>query len=197
MSIISSAIKIVLLFAIAMVCADARASPETIAPQFVKLADGREIRQEGSKLVNVGATATKVSALRLPIALRHAIADASSIGFPVANSKVINAEEYVLVVVNSPSSSNPMGFCGAGEEGMLYVLRIRGTQADPRFAVPVQSCLKSISLATENNNKSPYLAITWTDAPAGIKIEWQHYGDAGPLTRRYKEVSGRFVQVDN
>ncbi|KKL35479.1 hypothetical protein WR30_17350 [Burkholderia contaminans FFH2055] len=167
---------------------------ETEAPTSVRLANGLELQQDGKRLVEVDIAHHRSTAVQLPTVLRRAVASASSIGFPSASTKVVDGKELVLVVVNQSSSNNPMGYCGAGEESTLYVLQIKGNVAAPKYSMPVQSCLHSVSLDTDVNNRSPWLAIEWLDDPPGFKVTWTNIDDAGPATREYRYNGSTFVQ---
>jgi hypothetical protein len=192
MSIISSGIKAGMLAA-ALICVSSLAIAETPSPETVNLEGGRVLLQKDRKLVEVDAAHSKEFPLRFPATFKRSVTTASSVAFPADRSRVIDGKEYILVVVNQSSSNNPMGYCGAGEEGTLYVFQIEGNKAEPRFSLPVQSCLKSVALATETGTKSPYLAIAWNDAPIGIKIVWEHDADKGPASQLYRFQGGTFV----
>nr|WP_175803153.1 hypothetical protein [Burkholderia anthina] len=172
----------------------ASAFADTDAPASVRLSNGHALQQDGKRLVEVDAAHRRTTTVRLPIALRRAVASASSIGFPSASSKVIDGKEFVLVLVNQSSSDNPMGYCGAGEEGTLYALQVSGNVATSRYAMPVHSCLNDISLDTDVNNRSPYGAIEWRDDPPGFRIAWTYIGHAGPATREYRYDGTTFVE---
>ncbi|AXK61577.1 hypothetical protein [Burkholderia sp. IDO3] len=178
----------------ATIAVAASAFADTDAPASVRLSSGHELQQDGKRLVEIDAAHHRTSTVRLPTALRRAVASASSIGFPSASSKVIDGKEFVLVVVNQSSSDNPMGYCGAGEEGTLYALQVSGNVATSRYAMPVQSCLNDISLDTDVNNRSPYGAIAWRDDPPGFGIAWTYIGHAGPATREYRYDGATFVE---
>lgn len=192
MSIMSSVIR--WSFGLAAVATVATAFAKVDAPASVRLSNGRELQQHGKRLVEVDDAHHRTSTVRLPIALRRAIASASSIGFPSASSRAIGGKEFVLIVVNHSSSRDPMGYCGAGEESTLYVLRIRGDAAASSYAMPVQSCLDSVSLDTDGDNRSPYLAIEWIDDAAGFKVTWTNIDDSGPATREYRYDGRAFVE---
>ncbi|MPV60922.1 hypothetical protein CFB46_04185 [Burkholderia sp. HI2761] len=181
-------------FCIAAVATAATAFAAVDAPASVRLSNGRELQQYEKRLVEVDAGRHRTSAVRLPVALRRAVASASSIGFPSASSRTIDGKEFVLIVVNQSSSRNPMGYCGAGEESTLYVLQINGDAAASSYAMPVQSCLDSVSLDTDGDNRSPYLAIEWIDDPMGFKVSWTNIDDAGPATREYRYDGRAFVE---
>lgn len=166
---------------------------ETPSPDAVALAGGRVLLHRGKKLVEVDAITKKELVLHFPVSVKRAVSSASSVGFPSDRSRIINGKEYMLIVVNQSSSNNPMGYCGAGEEGTLYVLQIEGIKADLRFSLPVQSCLKSIALDTETGTQSPYLAIAWNDAPTGIKVAWEHNAEKGRTNQIYRFQGGTFV----
>ncbi|QVN23185.1 hypothetical protein [Burkholderia pyrrocinia] len=172
------------------------ACAETLAPESVRLANGHAIEWARPRLLDVDATGKRTSALSVPAALRRALADASSVAFPSNRSQRIDGNDYVLVVVNRSSNSRPTGYCGAGEEGALYVLELRGARAVPRFSLPVQSCLDSVSLETDGGAQSPYLAIAWRDAPAGIDIRWEYLAHGGATHRVYRFVNGTFAEVE-
>lgn len=162
-------------------------------PQFVQLSDGFILQEKSHKLLETDARHGKVQAQSVPNELRRALKSSSSIAFPTEHSKVIDGREFVMVVVNQSSSDNPTGYCGAGEEGTLYLLRLHGSKAEIAFSTLVQSCLKNIDLLTESGNKSPYLAITWNEEGDGIQIHWLNYSRPAPLTRTYHYQDGTFV----
>jgi hypothetical protein len=168
---------------------------EVPSPTQINLAGGRLVQQKDNRLFTVDAARHKVSTIQVPPALKRALKTSSSIAFPVDHSRLIDGNEYVLVVVNQSSSSNPTGFCGAGEEGTLYALELHDGEAVPRFSLPVQSCLKDLDLASDSNQKSGYLAITWTDTPVGIQIRWDIYGDKSDVSRLYKYQNGQFIEA--
>ncbi|WP_423396536.1 hypothetical protein [Burkholderia sp. LMG 21824] len=169
---------------------------ETAAPESVRLANGHEIEWVRPRLVEVDAGRHEKSALIVPAALRHVLRDASSVAFPSDHTKRIDGKDYLLVVVNRSSNSRPTGYCGAGEEGALYVLELHGARAVPRFSLPVQSCVDSISLETDDGAQSPYLAIAWRDGPVGIDIRWEYLAHGGATHRVYRFVNGTFVEAE-
>ncbi|WP_322089798.1 hypothetical protein [Burkholderia sp. BCC1999] len=81
-----------------------------------------------------------------------------------------------------------------------YAIRagaLHGTRAVQRFSLPVQGCLDSVSLETESGTRSPYRAITWRDAPAGIDYRWEYVAHDGATHRVYRFVNGTFVEVES
>ncbi|PHP91004.1 hypothetical protein CFB52_000090 [Burkholderia sp. AU18528] len=192
MSIMSSIIRWTLCLAAVATAATAFAAVD--APASVRLSNGREMQHDEKRLVEVDIAHHHTSTVRLPAALRRAVASASSIGFPSASSRTIDGKEFVLIVVNQSSGRNPMGYCGAGEESTLYVLQISGNAAASSYAMSVQSCLDSVSLDTGGDNRSPYLAIEWINDPVGFKVSWTNIDDAGPATREYRYDGRAFVE---
>ncbi|AOI94090.1 hypothetical protein WS58_16425 [Burkholderia pseudomultivorans] len=87
-----------------------------------------------------------------------------------------------------------MGFCGAGEESTLYVLQVNGNAATPIYSMPVQSCLHSVSLYSDGDYRSPWLAIEWIENPLGLKITWTNIDDAGNATREYRYNGRTFIR---
>lgn len=193
--IISLAIKRLLLFIILGVI-NSIAFAKVFSPTEIYLGDGRLVQQDGNLLFTVDAKKRKILPIKVPLALKQALKTSSSIAFPSDHSRLIDGKEYILVVVNQPSSSNPTGYCGAGEEGMLYALELHESTAVPHFSLPVQSCLKDMDLASDSNQKSGYLAITWQETPIGIQVRWDIYGNESDVSRFYKYQDGRFVEVN-
>ncbi|WP_423372579.1 hypothetical protein [Burkholderia sp. LMG 32019] len=185
------------LVALALLASNAAvAFAETPAPESVRLAKGHEIEWTRPGLFEVDAARHRKSALIVPAALRHALRDASSVAFPSDRTKRIDGNDYLLVVVNRSSNIRPTGYCGAGEEGALYVLELHGTRAVPRLLLPVQSCIDSVSLDTHDGAQSPYLAIAWRDDPVGIDIRWEYLSRGGATHRVYRFVNGTFVEAE-
>lgn len=167
---------------------------EETPPTVVELSGGRLFQQSAHRLYEVNAAQHKVRPLRVPATFKHSLTSASSIVFPVSRSKMIDGKEYVLVVVNQASSANPTGFCGVGEEGTLYVLDLHDLTADPRFSLPVQSCLKTIDLSSDGM-KSPYSAIAWSESPIGVQVSWELDAKGNKATRTFRYESGKFVEA--
>lgn len=194
MRIISLEIKR-LLFAVVLGVASSIAFAKVSSPTEIHLSGGRLLQQKGNLLFTVDAKNRKVLPIRMQPALKQALKTSSSIAFPSDHSRLIDGGEYILVVVNQPSSSNPTGYCGAGEEGMLYALELHESKAVSHLSLPVQSCLKDIELASDSNQKSGYLSITWEEAPVGIRVRWDIYGDESDVSRFYEYKDGRFIDV--
>ncbi|WP_186074517.1 hypothetical protein [Burkholderia gladioli] len=194
MSIISSVIKHCVIAVAVSGAVNAFADEQ--APTSVRLSNGHEVQQaeDGKRLVELDMAHHRTITMKLPTALRRAVASASGIGFPSATSKLVDGKEFVLVVVSQSSSNQPMVFCGAGEESTLYVLQVNDTAADPRFSMPVQSCLHSVSLYTDGDYRSPWLAIEWIENPLGLKIAWTNIDDAGNATREYRYNGSTFMR---
>lgn len=165
------------------------------SPTVIYLSGGRLVQQRDNLLFAADAQKRNVLRVKVPPALGKALKTSSSIVFPADHSRLIDGKEYILVVVNQPSSSNPTGYCGAGEEGVLYVLELHDRTAIPIFSLLVQSCLKDIDLASDSNQKSGYLSIAWQQAPIGISVHWDIYGNASDVSRFYKYQGGRFIEV--
>ncbi|WP_159086715.1 hypothetical protein [Burkholderia sp. NRF60-BP8] len=169
------------------------AMAQTPEPQFVQLSTGPIVQEHAHRLVVTDARHGKVRTLEVPGAIRRALMASSSVAFPAARSRVIDGHEFLMVVINQSSSDNPMGYCGAGEEGTLYVLRLDGKRAEPIYSTLVQSCIDNIDLFTDSGNKSPYLAIAWTEGGDGFRIRWANYGKPEPLARQYRYTNGNFI----
>lgn len=166
---------------------------QTPEPQYVQLSAGPIVQQHAHRLVVTDARHGKLRTLEVPGAIRRALMSSSSVAFPAARSRIIDGHEFLMVVINQSSSDNPTGYCGAGEEGTLHVLRLDGKRAEPVYSTLVQSCIKNIDLFTDSGNKSPYLAIAWTEAGDGFRIHWANYAKPEPLTRQYRYANGTFI----
>jgi hypothetical protein len=183
---------LMLIAAIGAMTTLARAEEQT--PTAVKLSGGRLFQQSAHRLYEVNATQRDIRPVQIPAGFKHLLANASSIVFPVSHSETIDGREYVLVVVNQASSSNPTGFCGTGEEGTLYILELRGFTAEPRFSLLVQSCLKTIDLSSDGV-KSPYSAISWSESPIGVRVSWETDASGNEATRVFRYQNGKFVEA--
>jgi hypothetical protein len=132
--------------------------------------------------------------IRVPNALQRAIATSSDIIFPESQSLLIDGKEYLLLVINYPSSRASTGYCGAGNEGKLYALQIASKAAEVIFSQLVQSCLKNIELA-DGGVISPFSSVSWSNAPVGIRIAWMSDPTGQNVARVYKYSHGQFVEV--
>lgn len=182
-----------LLCAVVVTAFTAVATAQTPEPQFVQLSKGPIVQEHSHRLVVTDARHGKLQTLEVPGEIRRALVSSSSVAFPAARSSLIDGHEFIMVVINQSSSENPTGYCGAGEEGTLYVLRIDGKRTESVYSTLVQSCLKNIDLFTDSGNKSPYLAIAWTDGGGGFRIHWENYAKPESLTRQYRYANGRFI----
>jgi hypothetical protein len=189
---LSNIARATLLVANGMITAQAIAGEQP--PTAVELTGGRLFQQAAHRLYEADETRHEVRSVRVPAKLNRSFKSASSIVFPASHSMVIDGKEYVLVVVNQASSSNPTGFCGVGEEGTLYVLELHDLAAAPRFSLPVQSCLKTIDLRSDGV-KSPYTAISWSESPAGVRVSWDLDAKGNDATRTFRYEGGRFVEM--
>ncbi|WP_175997234.1 hypothetical protein [Burkholderia stabilis] len=68
--------------------------------------------------------------------------------------------------------------------------------AAPRFSLPVQSGLDSVSLETDGEAQSPYLAITWRTAPAGIDIHRKYLAHGGATHRFQRFLNGTCADAE-
>ncbi|MHC8305773.1 hypothetical protein [Pseudomonas sp. PB3P13] len=88
---------------------------------------------------------------------------------------LIGDEHYVAVFQVSPSSRvRPNGFCGAGTEIWLYVYKAIGAELNVQTRVLVSSCLRSISLVSQNSGEetqdSDFSSVQWNGQ--GFSIDW-------------------------
>lgn len=102
---------------------------------------------------------------------------------------------YISVFQVSPSSSGmPQEFCGAGREVWLYVYKVVSTGLSVQAKVLVDSCLRSISITSQNSGAekqdADFSSVQWqTD---GFSIEWFERVDAAGRPLR----STRYVLRD-
>ena len=87
----------------------------------------------------------------------------------------VKGDSYISLFQVSPSNvGKPAGVCGAGSEVWLYVYKEVGQVLDERERVLVSSCLRSISLASQNSGKESqdfdFSSVQWSDQ--GFLIEW-------------------------
>jgi hypothetical protein len=94
----------------------------------------------------------------------------------------IGSHEYISLFQVSPSNpSHPSGACGAGNEVWLYVYQVIGTALIENTQVLVSSCLRSISMASQNTGGQmqdfDFSSVRWT--LQGFSIEWFEPVNAG------------------
>lgn len=88
---------------------------------------------------------------------------------------------YVSLLEVSPSNAvNPLGGCGAGSEIKLQVYKINGANLELAENVLVSSCLRSISLSSQNSGSkhqdSDFSSVQWNEH--GFSIDWFSYVNA-------------------
>ncbi|WP_166366840.1 hypothetical protein [Pseudomonas akapageensis] len=93
----------------------------------------------------------------------------------------IEGSAYVSVFQVSPSNpGKPEGFCGAGSEVWLYVYKVAGTNLSEQTRVLVSSCLRSISMNSQNSGEdtqdADFSSVQWH--AQGFSIEWFENVDA-------------------
>ncbi len=94
---------------------------------------------------------------------------------------MIGNNNYVSIFKVSYSNRvNPKKFCGSGTETWLSVYEVVGTELSVRKRVLVNSCLRSILLASQNSGKdlqdSDFSSVQWN--AQGFSIEWFDRVDA-------------------
>jgi hypothetical protein len=165
--------------------------------KYVELSGGRILRCIDDQLTLIQHHGRQQTIVRVPDSLDKALKSASSIVFPTTHSRIIGADEYVLMVVNHCSHSARRRNCSVNEEGILYALRLRGETLDPTFSLMVQSYKQDIKLDKDPGQASRYDGITWTINPIGIQINWANHGDWLPEMRRFRYADGAFVPSRN
>jgi hypothetical protein len=79
----------------------------------------------------------------------------------------INGDCYISVFEVLPSNpTKPTALCGAGDEVWLNVYKVASETLITRARVLVSSCLRSISMASQNSGEAAQNAST------GFSIEW-------------------------
>ena len=161
--------------------------------EYVGLRDGRVLQYINNELTVLKDNGSQRMVLQIPVMLRKKLLTASSFTFPTMHSKIIDGEEYVLTVINHRSHRRPNHYCSSGDEGVLYVMRIKDDTAEPVFSLIVESCMKDIHLERSAAQSSRHIGIDWGINPVGIKIDWSYHGDWIPVTRYFFYRNGEFV----
>lgn len=146
-----------------VLAAHVSAAPSAIAPfRSTAFHDGRTVALVGSRLV-VKAHDVVPSAVHIDRSVRDRLRSASSVEFPEGEALRSGGGDYFMVVINRPSAVNPQGYCGSGEEGNLYVLRLRQNTANVALSVRLQSCLQDVELASDGVQSSykPIASDAW------------------------------------
>ena len=118
------------------------------------------------------------------------------------NKHELGEDEYVSLFQVSPSNSgNPLGLCGAGSEIWLHVYRITGTALTEITKTLVSSCLRSISMASQNSGAAmqdqDFSSVQWS--LQGFSIEWFEHRDAAGRSLQFSNFvlhDGVFLQQD-
>jgi hypothetical protein len=169
------------------------AAPSLIAPfTSSSLDDGRLITISESRLV-VEARDRAQSTISIDRSVRDGLRVASSIVFPESRALHAGSSDYFMVAVNRPSAANPQGYCGAGEEGNLYVLKLKQNTANVALSLRLQSCLHNVELASDGA-QSPYKSIKWTSNPPGVRIDWVNNGKGQAVTKTYRLQGSAFIE---
>ena len=114
----------------------------------------------------------------------------------------VEGRYYLSLFQVLPSSPRkPEGLCGAGSEVFLVVFKETNAGFSEQLRVLVSSCLRSISMASQNTGKSnqdtDFSSVQW-DAK-GFFIDWFYNSDATgqPLSStHYRLYNNGFSKVD-
>lgn len=87
----------------------------------------------------------------------------------------LNGDSYIaLFQVSASNPGKPTGYCGSGSEVWLYVYKVQGAELIAQTRVLVSSCLRSISMASQNSGKEAqdfdFSSMQWN--ATGFSIEW-------------------------
>ncbi|MFM9487526.1 MULTISPECIES: hypothetical protein [Pseudomonas] len=112
----------------------------------------------------------------------------------------IAGETYLALFEVSPSNpGKPTGFCGAGSEVWLHVYRVADTSLRTKTRTLVSSCLRSISMASQNSGTekqdTDFSSVQWNEK--GFSIDWfNHVNAAGQaLTSTNYVLHGKAVSI--
>lgn len=118
------------------------------------------------------------------------------------NKHELGEDEYVSLFQVSPSNSaSPLGLCGAGNEIWLHVYRISETALTEITKTLVSSCLRSISMTSQNSGEAmqdqDFSSVQWN--LQGFSIEWFEHRDAAGRSLQFSNFvlhDGVFLQQD-
>lgn len=87
----------------------------------------------------------------------------------------INGDVYLpLFQVSDSNPGKPTAYCGVGREVWLYVYKVQGGTLSPITRVLVSSCLRSISLTSQNTGEQAqdldFSSVQWHET--GFSIQW-------------------------
>lgn len=129
------------------------------------------------------------------------LADAITVFYDNDKHKVGEGEFVSLFQVLPSNSALPAGLCGAGSEVWLYVYQVKGTDLVENTKVLVSSCLRSISMASQNTGTQlqdvDFSSVQWNSR--GFSIEWFEKVDAAGRALQFSNFllqGGVFVQQD-
>ncbi|WP_174363056.1 hypothetical protein [uncultured Caballeronia sp.] len=163
-------------------------------PASVEISDGRTVTVRDNHLYIREKDASTFHAMHLPKSLRHKLENASAFNFPESQSLRVDGKDYFLVIIDHSSGQAPAAYCGAGNEGELYALRISGKLVTVSFSKLVASCLKNIELSSDGM-ASPYRSVAWNKMPVGIRVSWASDASGKNVTRFFRFNHGEFVET--
>jgi len=168
---------------------------KTGLPQAIEVSNQDSLIFHGHELYVTHSDESKTrSTVHLSEDLHRAINTASTVLFPEHRSLNVAGKEYILIVVGHPSSSRPEGFCGAGEEDVLYVAEFDRGRLETKYTNLVRSCLKNIELESDGT-ESPIKSITWIDSPAGFRVAWLSDEQGAETIQTYWVEGSKFTAV--
>lgn len=131
--------------------------------------------QEVTIFGRAGNLMARITGQQAPMAmgasLQHRIAAADSLLLITTASFPLGTGQGVVAVARVPSSTNPMGYCGAGHEDYLVLIKVTETQLLLLDEHLVQSCVGNLSIETESGDNDPQVAIAAGQFPIVARFD--------------------------
>lgn len=142
----------------------------------------------------VSAAKQKPQRLHTDTSLKKVLRDASHVS--VVGGKCFSQQgvRYIMLAIETPSTSNHgSGFCGAGSEDRLMLLKWGENADDVRFSdeLKVQSCLDSYELVSVQGTGLKDAINLITD-PAAFSLKWLSHPQYGSVDKKVTIQGGKF-----
>ncbi|MEH3021403.1 MAG: hypothetical protein PGN19_01570 [Pseudomonas oryzihabitans] len=107
----------------------------------------------------------------------------------------IHGKQYIAIITQHPSSENPLGYCGAGNETYLKVYELYKMKFKLSDSMLLESCLKGI-LMTDNHKKIKDRNAVSISGKT-ITIHWEQRDQDVDFTESYSLENGKLSIIES
>lgn len=102
-------------------------------------------------------------------------------------------KQYIAIVTQHPSSENPLGYCGAGNEAFLKIYELYKIKFKLSDSMLVESCLQGIILAEDHKKIKDRNSISISGKT--ITIHWEQRDQDVDFIESYSVENGKLSLV--